>query len=154
MRIPPLPQAEPDQQPNREPELVPGSARFRKDLESLAGIAKGERELEVGEDVLGKGDAPKVKFRTGKIGAEEASPILLDVDKILAGLEAEEVLDGIGSGQNSWVSPRSWICTGNVWWSTTGFQRMIQSLRCVRFLMRCGVAMLGAAPHRKSFVVR
>jgi hypothetical protein len=99
LKIPPLPQAEePDQQPNREPELVPGSARFRKDLESLAGIAKEERELEAGEDVLGKGDAPKVKFRTGKIGAEEASPILLDVDKILAGLEAEEVLDGIRSG--------------------------------------------------------
>jgi hypothetical protein len=98
LRIPPLPQAEPDQQPNREPELVPGSARFRKDLESLAGIAKGERELEAGEHVLGKGDAPKVKFRTGNIEAEEASPILLDVDKILAGLEAEEVLDEIGSG--------------------------------------------------------
>jgi hypothetical protein len=99
LKIAPLPQAEePDrQQQNREPELVPGSARFRKDLESLAGIATGEPELDEGETVFGKEDAPKVKFRTGKTGDKEASQILLDVDKILGGLEAENVLDGIES---------------------------------------------------------
>lgn len=100
MKIPPLPQAEEsDQQKNGESELVPGSARFRKDLERLAGTAKEEEpELEGEEGVLGKGDAPKVKLRAGKAGGEEAWQIRLDVDKILSGLEDEEILDGIESG--------------------------------------------------------
>jgi hypothetical protein len=102
VKIPPLPKAAGRKKQKPEPELVPGSLDFRRHLESLAGLlpdqSAPEIEDELEEELLGKEDAPRVKIRNGKTREKKSSRIFFDPEAILARLEAEEVLDSIGSG--------------------------------------------------------
>jgi len=98
MKIGPLPQAEEENKRGRgEPELVPGSVAFRKQLEALAGINKGGEDAEAEEMVLGLKDAPLVRFRRSMNGGKDASEPTVDGNEILAALEAEGRMNEIES---------------------------------------------------------
>jgi hypothetical protein len=98
MKIGPLPHAsEAKKEPNSDTELVAGSNDFRKHLEMLAGIS-GAGEEDGGEGILGRKDAPIVKFRRSvDPGAKSGMP-LPESDPLLAALEeAEEEMNRVES---------------------------------------------------------
>ena len=98
MKIGRLPQAEEEKNPaDPEPELVPGSAEFRKHLEALAGINGGGGGAEEEEMVLSLKDAPAVRFRRSMNGGEDSSDPADESNEILAAIEAEGGLNEIES---------------------------------------------------------
>jgi hypothetical protein len=96
MKIGPLPQTqEAKKRPSSETELVPGSNDFRKHLEMLAGIGEVGEEGGGQEIVLGRQDAPMVKFRRRADGGARSAT---ESDALLAELEeAEEEMNRVES---------------------------------------------------------